>query len=457
MPTCDPTTALTVEEARERIWKTCFTPTRGEAPIGHVGLEPELFPIRVGDQAQPEERLLLHGKGGVLEAIDALAAVQSDWIGPRCSNGGSPCYRLANGGKLTFEPGGQVEHSTAPHRCAASAAEDVEETSTRLRMAFGDVGAVLAAGGVDRWHDASEIPQQLDAPRYRAMAAYFDKIDPSGRVMMRNSTSTQVNLDFGSGQVLQERWCLANLISPVVTGTFASSPSEEGSVSARALAWQRLDPSRTGFPERLCRNQGPLDSYVDAALNASVMMFWRIDGDAQPGDPGFGFGHWIANGREGFGWPTEEDLDYHLSTLFFEVRPRGFLELRAIEALPERWRFVPMVLLTGLFYDEVSRSQGLAALESVARELPMMWSNAAHQGLADPRLAELACTIWPTALEGARRLPEGFIREKDLKQAEAFLEQFTLRGRMPADELRMALESGSAAALRWMVEGTVAA
>ncbi|MCP4897553.1 MAG: hypothetical protein GY906_11325 [bacterium] len=457
MPTCDPTTAVTVEEARERVRVTCFTALRGEAPVGHVGLEPELFPIRVNSSGEPGERLMLYGNGGVIEAMDALAAAQPDWIGQRRDGGGSPSYRLANGGRITFEPGGQVEHSTAPHRCAASAAEDVEETSARLRMAFGDSGAVLAAGGVDRWHDASAIPQQLNAPRYHSMAAYYDLIDRRGRTMMRNSASTQVNLDFGGDGTLKQRWCLGNLISPLTTATFAASPSEEGSVSERALAWQVLDPSRTGFPVRICRQENPIDTYVDAVLSASVMMFWRLDGSASIGEPGFSFGQWISGGREGIGWPTEEDLDYHLTTLFFEVRPRGFLELRSIEALPERWRFVPMVLLAGLLYDEKASDQGLASLESIGRELPLMWRNAAHQGLADSRLAELACTVWPLALEGAKRLPEGYFRPQDLDKADTFVEQFILRGRMPADELRSALESGPAAALRWMVEGTVAA
>lgn len=457
MPTCDQTTAVTVEEARERVRVTCFTPMRGEVPVGHVGVEPELFPIRVNASGEPVERLMLYGPGGVLEAMDALAKAQSDWIGQRCEGSGSPSYRLANGGRITFEPGGQVEHSTAPHRCAASAAEDVEDTSTRLRLAFADARAVLAAGGVDRWHDASEIPQQLDAPRYHSMAAYYDLIDRRGRTMMRNSASTQVNLDFGSGQVLRERWCLSNLISPIATATFAASPSEEGSVSERALAWQVLDPSRTGFPARICRDQNPLDSYVDAVLSASVMMFWQLDGTASIGEPGFSFGQWISDGREGIGWPTEEDLDYHLTTLFFEVRPRGFLELRSLEALPEKWRFVPMVLLAGLLYDDRARAIGLETLETLSRELPLMWHNSAHQGLADPRLAELAKTVWPVALEGARRLPDGYFRSLDLAQAETFLEQFTMRDRMPADELRSALEVSPAAALRWITQGCVAA
>ena len=34
-------------------------------------------------------------------------------------------------------------------------------------------------------------------------------------------------------------------------------------------------------------------------------------------------------------FPDADDLEYHLTTLFPPVRPRGWLELRMIDALPE--------------------------------------------------------------------------------------------------------------------------
>ena len=46
------------------------------------------------------------------------------------------------------------------------------------------------------------------------------------------------------------------------------------------------------------------------------------------------FAEWIEDGHE-LGWPTLDDLDYHLTTLFPPVRPRGWLELRMIDALPD--------------------------------------------------------------------------------------------------------------------------
>ena len=51
------------------------------------------------------------------------------------------------------------------------------------------------------------------------------------------------------------------------------------------------------------------------------------------------------------GPPTAADLDYHLSTLFPPVRPRGHLELRVIDAQPGDGWVVPTALVTALVED----------------------------------------------------------------------------------------------------------
>jgi hypothetical protein len=110
-----------------------------------------------------------------------------------------------------------------------------------------------------------------------------------------------------------------------------------------------------------------------------------------------------------------------------------------------------VVLLAGLLYDDRARSEGLAALEGVRGRLPELWRRAARAGLRDEELGKLAPRMWDRALEGARRLPQGFVRDADLEIARRFLERFTFRGRMPADELSAALERGPAAGLEWAV------
>ncbi|GAA4938661.1 hypothetical protein GCM10023238_00440 [Streptomyces heliomycini] len=50
--------------------------------------------------------------------------------------------------------------------------------------------------------------------------------------------------------------------------------------------------------------------------------------------------------------PTRDDLDYHVTTLFPPVRPRGHLELRMIDAhaRDDGW-IVPLAVVAALFDD----------------------------------------------------------------------------------------------------------
>lgn len=452
--------ALTVLEARRRIAETSFRradPGALSGGPGKIGLEPEGFPLRAGPDGAPGARLTLAGEDGLLAIMDDLARRGVLLLPRAAEQKPPPWFDLAGGGRITFEPGGQIEHSTVVHPSGAAALDDAQRTTECLAHALQERGAVLAYLGLDLWHDVKDVPQQLDAPRYHCMASYFDKRGEGGRTMMRNTASLQVNLDLGPPGVAEERWMLSNLASPLLTATFASSP-KEGCASARARAWQVLDTTRTGFPTPLVdgSDDDPVAHWTSAALSADVMIFWLPDGTSTCGEPGFTFERWIREGHERAGWPTVADLDYHLTTLFFEVRLRGFLELRAIEAVPVRLRAAPAVLVAGLLYDPRARAEGLELLAGRRGELQDLWERAARASLADPELAALARELWPLALAGAERLPVGFFRAEHVAVARDFLAEYALAGRSPADDVREALAVSPASALAWAASSTAA-
>jgi glutamate--cysteine ligase len=452
MPTQDRSAAISLDEARHRAGLKAFPESTASGRIGGVGLEPEFFPIQRDAKGRPRGRILLtQGDGnGVLEVVDALAALD-DRIGARSSRPPGPVeYPVEGGGRLTFEPGAQVEHSTAVYESVATACSDVQDILGRLRGAFGRHNGALAAIGIDVWHDVETVPQQLRAGRYTAQAAYYRQRGHWGAVMMRHTASLQINLDLGPQEVWQERWLVANLVSPLMTASFASSPGL-GAVCSRARAWQELDPSRSGFPRLLVEGPGndPRGEWGQAALEADVMIY-RVDGDHfEPGCPGCSFEKWVRNGHPRWGWPTIDDLDYHLTTLFFEVRPRGFLELRAGEALPDRWRAVPVALTAALLYDDAARRAALDLLFDHRARLPDLWRRAAIDGVRDPELRDLACRVWTIGLEGARSLPSGYVDGEDIASVEDFIEHYTDRGRMPTDEVLELVSEDPARALAW--------
>jgi len=452
MPTQDRKAAISMDEARHRAGQKAFPESVRSERLGGIGLEPEFFPIVRDGKGRPLRRLLLTEADGdgVLEIVDELAA-SDDRVEPRSSKPPGPVeYSVGGGGRLTFEPGAQVEHSTAVFESVAAACSDVKDILGRLRGAFDRHNVVLAAIGVDVWNDVETVPQQLRAGRYTAQAAYYRQRGHWGAVMMRHTASLQINLDLGPEGVWQERWLLANLMSPLLTATFASSPGL-GAVCSRARAWQELDPSRSGFPRLLVEGPGddPRTEWGQAALEADVMIY-RVDGDHfEPGCQGCSFEKWIRNGHPRWGWPTIDDLEYHLTTLFFEVRPRGFLELRAGEALPDRWRAVPVALTAALLYDDGARDAAMNLLADHRSGLPELWRRAAIDGVRDPELRDLACRLWKIGIDGARSLPSGYIEEQDVVAAESYIEHYTARGRMPTDEVLELLAEDPALALEW--------
>lgn len=147
------------------------------------------------------------------------------------------------------------------------------------------------------------------------------------------------------------------------------------------------------------------------------------------------FRQWTRTGA-----PTREDLDYHLTTLFPPVRPRGHLELRMIDAQPgdDGW-IVPLAVTTALFDDpEAAESvyRAVKPLAERARPLPAphnpLWIDAARYGLTDPELHEVAVTCFTTAL---RALPRLGATEAVTDAVSDYLERYVLRGRTPADDL----------------------
>jgi len=436
------------EHVRHVVAEACFPfelpEPRGSGP-GRVGLEIEAFPIHLPAVGTSTGRVPIDR---LVQLLDELTT------GPFASRRtlpGSPGYLLTSGSSLSFEPGGQLEHSTLPHPSPAASLDEVEDVSRAVAAHLGRHRVALVSTGFDLWHH--HVPQQLTAPRYQAMAAYFTRRGPQGAAMMTQTCAFQVNLDLGHPGERDERWLVANLVAPVACATFASSPGP-GAVSARARTWQRLDPTRTGFPTPLVDGSSvdPVDQLTQAALAADVLLVRRTNATWEPGRPGWTFGDWLWHGHPRHGRPSVDDLRYHLTTLFLEVRPRGFLELRAIDALPARWRPVPVTLLAGLLEDPAARGQTRALLERHRSRLPRLWLRAATAGVADPELCALAVETWSLALAGAGRLPAGYLRPTDLRLAEAFLDRLTLRGRCPADELREALTRGPSEGLAWAAE-----
>ena len=158
--------------------------------------------------------------------------------------------------------------------------------------------------------------------------------------MMTSTASVQVNLEAGpqaewarritSHTRSARRWWRSRPIRRCSGGKFT------GWRSSRQWVWSQLDSARCG-PILGVTGEDPASDWARYAMKAPVMLVHPTpEIDAVPVTDWVPFADW-ADGRVLLGGrrPTVADLDYHLTTLFPPVRPRGFLEIRYLDSVPE--------------------------------------------------------------------------------------------------------------------------
>lgn len=342
---------------------------------------------------------------------------------------------LPGGSALSVEPGGQLELSSRPASSLADLCADVSDDVDALRAAVAAGGGLLLGMGL-----AADPPvrRKVLTPRYDAMAAFFAPDGPSGAVMMTSTASVQVNVGLGSGPERETRWRRANLLGPVLAAAFANSPLAAGGPSGRASSrlgvWAAIDATRTACAWRPGRG---CDSWPAYVLDARVMLIRRSETHFVALTEHLTLRRWLTEGHE-LGYPTVDDLDYHLTTLFPPVRPKGWLELRYLDALPTPWWQVAVAVAAGL----VRHPDAGARAEGAAGRFAHCWALASVHGLDHPGLQAAAVECFAAASDVLGDLGANAAL---IATVADYVERFVARGRTPADDRLDAFRrSGSA-------------
>jgi glutamate--cysteine ligase len=440
-PAIEGSEPLTESDAEEHIHGICFK----TGPPAKVGVELEWLVRDARDPGLPVDQQR------VAVALAGLGAAEA----------------LPGGGRLTTEPGGQVELSSAPAAGIGACVATTRRDLAALRQALHPAGLCLTGEGLDPLRSPHRV---LDLPRYAAMEEFFGRAGPWGRLMMCSTASVQVCLDAGQrgdGQAsVGWRWRLLHALGPVLVAAFANSPLREGRPtgwkSTRQAIWARLDPCRTrppanAVPPVLTGNSpkehdpDPAATWVNYALSAEVMCVRRPGRQPWTAPAGLTFRGWLRGGGERP--PTTEDLSYHLSTLFPPIRPRGHLEYRIIDAQADDGWVVPAAVVTALLDDETASQQAMAAAEALWHQSATAcggdfgdepgagggagwdcgspWEWAARHGPTDPLIGDVSVTCFEAAEAALGRLAA----PPHVKDAvTAFAERYVARYRCPADD-----------------------
>lgn len=377
-----------------------------------IGAELEMIPLRKGTSDRVFAQEGTHNGAGFVAAIGR----EFRWTEERMGSDPS-CWNFSDG-RISFEPGGQIEFSSAVFPTASALVQSMERWTAVFDSRAELEGIELRRVGIDDRANIQDVPLQLHRERYAAMTRYFDSVGPYGVLMMRQTASLQVNVDRGSQPL--ERWRLLNALAPYLVAIFANSPlyagTDSGHKSYRAYVWRMLDPRRTGIAYD---PTNPAQGYLDFALDAPVILGARDN--RYPA-----FRELLENSTA-----TKEVWDVHLSTLFPEIRPREYFEIRSIDAIDPAHICAAIAFVAGLIYAHHSAS---AAQELLGDPDAELLKQAGQFGLNNSGIRERAAELVKLALAGCRSLGSAYISEPDLQHAEEYFRRYTLNGRSPADD-----------------------
>ncbi|MCH9733796.1 MAG: ergothioneine biosynthesis glutamate--cysteine ligase EgtA [Actinomycetia bacterium] len=401
------------EVAARHLADGCLT----DGPVGRVGLEIE---AHCYDLAVPSRR------PGWDELTAAISAIPS----------------LPGGSVVTVEPGGAVELSGPPLSDAATAISAMRSDRAVLCASFGQAGLGLALLGADPLRPPARVNPGL---RYQAMETFFraSETGAAGAAMMTSTASIQVNVEAGPRAGWADRVRLAHALGPTMIAMAANSPMLDGRFtgwrSTRQRVWSQLDSARCG-PILGESGEDPANDWTRYALRAPVML---VHGpDPIPVTQWVPFADW-ADGRVLLGErrPTVTDLNYHLTTLFPPVRPRGFLEVRYLDSVPDSIWPAVVFALTTLLDDPTASDIAAEATEAVATA----WDCAAQFGLLDRRLHRAALRCVQAVAE--RATPE-------IEESMGLLLRSVELGRSPADDFAdKAVKHGIDGAVAQLAQG----
>jgi glutamate--cysteine ligase len=383
------TSAARVSWAEQQVRDRCFG---GDASVADApltfGAELEFLALDAGSHRV----VPVLGRSGTVCSVDLVREVarRLAWR-ETVSDKGIPRFVSDAGGALTFEPGGQLEYATTVHRSVDGVLRELCVVETLLRESAEPRGVMLLACGVDPFNGPDVAPLQLHAERYERMARYFATIGTDGARMMRQTASLQVNV---GGVAMIERWAVANAIAPVLVALFANSTHyagcDTGCASYRAETWRGVDCSRTGLFE----GRDPVREYTAFALSARAFL-------SDESAPQFG----VLDGE----LVSEASFVTHLTTLFPEVRPRGYLEVRSLDAVDADRRAAAMALIAGLLGDDEAARDARDLLGSADAEL---LRSAGREGMRNFRIAAFAGEVTEIALAGCTRLGPTIVAEE---------------------------------------------
>lgn len=291
-------------------------------------------------------------------------------------------------GRITLEPGGQLEFSGEQRASLAEVERDARNYLGRLREISEENGVIFVAVGFDPVRGIEE-QNWIAKKRYDIMRPYLSTRGGRSLDMMCRTAAIQVNLDYDSLEDLTAKFTLANRLGPVAAAIFANSPFEEGRLSGykstRYAVWLETDRDRTGLSPAAIGDFS-VERFLDH-VRAVPMFFIRRDGE-YINLAGHSFERFIEDGN-GLK-PIFQDFTDHLSTIFTEARLKPHIEQRSMDCGGLEMLMASLAFWKGLMYSNDSLERAGAIAPRLSRdEFIRLQEEVARHGL-QARLGKLS-------------------------------------------------------------------
>ena len=346
------------------------------------------------------------------------------------------------GTSVSLEPGGQLELSGATLRDIFATCTELTEHRD-LTRALGDELGILWLGVGHRPFATKDQVQWVPKTRYRIMRKYLPTRGSMGLDMMLQTGTVQSNFDYASEEDFVLKMRAATAVSSIVSAIYANASIVEGKTvgwaSWRQRIWRDVDPDRSGILHFVFDPDFGYRRYIEWALD--VPMFFIRRGGSYVGEiAGTPFRHFLENGWDGTR-ARLSDWNDHLTTLFPEVRAKGYIEVRGADCCDKDLNCAHPALWKGILYDRTACEQALELAGAWTREeREASLTDVARDGLGAKvrgrTLLELAWDLFAISRDGLIRQRPG--EHPDMTEA-PFL-----------DPIRRVLQSGKS-------PGTIAA
>ena len=355
------------------------------------------------------------------------AALGAGGQGPGAGEEQQPASAL---GRLTLEPGGQVEFSGVPHASLAEAERGLRQFAARLAEVASDENVIFIALGFD---PLRRIEEQRWVPkaRYRIMRPYLKRRGARAWDMMCRTAAIQANFDYSDLEDLARKFQVATRLAPIAAAMFANSPFEDGRLSGykstRYRAWLDTDPDRTGPAPVALEGRFTVERFIDYLADVP-MLFVRREEDYID-VAGHSFGEYLA----GCGCPMTpifQDFTDHLTTVFTEARLKPHVEQRSMDCGSVETAMAAMAFWKGLMYDRAALAQALRLAPQLRREqYAELQMDVARRGLDasvhNVSVARLAADAVAIARDGLRRVAGDETHYLDLLEERVTRERLT--------------------------------